>query len=102
MSYHTGMRTFTSNANLSPSGCGKYNSVDDGKGLYDADLHVGTDAVIEVRKYQTCVTVNVEAAETPTARFHLFISPEGLDAAVAMRDALNEAIRHARKLAKEA
>ena len=70
-------------------------------GYISLDAHVGPETAVKVRKHEHTPDVPSAFATVQLTEgvqdVTLFFDPEDLDVAIAMRDALNAAIRHLRK-----
>ena len=110
MSRTTSIDTFASNEAVTPAlglGALTHTTVYTGDGFATTSVHLGDDARITAEFYPlhedsishlsfAAVRVNCGASVSGVI---LFVSPDSVDAAVALRDALSRAIRFARKQA---
>jgi len=98
----TTARIFAENTACRPAHHGPYTVASSYEGRVDLSLHLGT-ADIRADRFETFAVVKMETPWTADhgAQVAIFVDgtePDSLEAAVALRDALNVAIRHARKV----
>jgi hypothetical protein len=95
----TNMIVFAENSATRPTGDGN-TFIQSRRGYVEVDLHVHEDAHASFKKFDDFALLKVGPSEFQGV--NVYLTPETIDQAVALRDAANAAIRHLRKLAKGA
>ena len=102
----TTYNVFANTDAIRPGSDTTYSTVDTSYGHATASLHLGQDAQISTENYPTeigayCAFTLIRIdCPTTNSDFSIYITPDTLDAAISLRDALNKAIRATRRITK--